>query len=133
MGVIDSPRPLRMSSSRFDDALITRKRIDGTDIDDDEKYRINFISQTARGTNDYRHKTHLLYLTNFFPNPLIKNFLISRDEIQIDMDAYALSNLLQWIWRSAIRDGQEITVFIPAERVRHLLMKWLGYTDDELF
>ena len=40
-------------------------------------------------------------------------------------DEYALSEMIQWIWRSAIRDGKEIWVYIPSRRMRELLKKWL--------
>jgi len=33
--------------------------------------------------------------------------------------------MIQWIWRSAIRDGKEIWVYIPSRRMRELLKKWL--------
>lgn len=39
---------------------------------------------------------------------------------------YALKVLLQFIWRSAIRDGQEIWVYIPSIRMRGLLYDWIA-------
>lgn len=43
----------------------------------------------------------------------------------VDEDAYALSEMLQWIWRSSIRDGKPINIYIPSKRMRTLLMNWL--------
>ena len=45
--------------------------------------------------------------------------------INVDEDAYALSIMVQWIWRSAIRDGDEIYLYIPSRRMRTLLEKWI--------
>jgi len=36
-----------------------------------------------------------------------------------------LNELLQWLWRSAIRDNQPITVSILSERMRELFDNWL--------
>ena len=33
--------------------------------------------------------------------------------------------MLQFIWRSAIRDGKEIWIYIPSIRMRTLLKKWI--------
>ena len=39
--------------------------------------------------------------------------------------SYSLSVLIQWIWRSAIRDGEEIWIYIPVQRMRELLEQWI--------
>ncbi len=38
---------------------------------------------------------------------------------------YALSILVQWIFRSAIRNGREIWVYVPSARMRYLLTRWI--------
>ena len=38
---------------------------------------------------------------------------------------YALSTMLQWIWRSAIRRGEEIWLYVPSRRMRTLLKDWM--------
>ena len=45
--------------------------------------------------------------------------------VKVDEDAYALSYMVQWIWRSAIRDGEEIWIYIPSKRMRTLLINWM--------
>jgi hypothetical protein len=44
----------------------------------------------------------------------------------VDGDMYALSSLIQWVWRSAIRDGKPIILYVPSSRMRGLLIKWLN-------
>ena len=88
------------------------------------KYTKSFLACNARGTNNYRDRTALAYLINRFPDPSMVNFLREKG-IAFDPEEYALSELLQWIWRSAIRDGQEITIYIPSRRMRELLKKWI--------
>ena len=38
---------------------------------------------------------------------------------------YALSILIQWVFRSAIRNGQEVWLYLPSARMRGLLAGWL--------
>lgn len=87
-------------------------------------YTKGFLSCNAKGTNKYRHKTALAYTVNIFPNVMVKNFL-HKNGVPLDEGKYALSEMIQWIWRSAIRDGKEITVYVPSSRMRRLLMNWI--------
>jgi hypothetical protein len=91
-------------------------------------YTKGFVSCTARATNDYNHKKHLSYTINRFVNPIIKTFFSSKG-ILMDDEQYALSEMIQWIWRSAIREGEEIDLYMPSKRMREILIKWL---NDEL-
>jgi hypothetical protein len=38
---------------------------------------------------------------------------------------HALCEMIQWIWRSGIRRGDPIHVFVPSKRMRNLLKIWL--------
>jgi len=87
-------------------------------------YTKGFLSINARATNLYRNRDHLAYLVNIYFNPMISGFF--RDHgVDINEDRYALSEMLQWIWRSAIRDGKEIWIYIPSRRMRELLQNWI--------
>ena len=44
----------------------------------------------------------------------------------IDDDRFALAEMLQWIWRSRIRKGEEIKLAIISKRMRELFLKWLN-------
>jgi len=88
-------------------------------------YSKGFVSCNARGTNDYREKKALAYLLNYFMFPDIKQF-VSHYEIEFSENLYSLSALLQWIWRSQIREGKSIQIYIPSERMRMLLKRWLS-------
>ena len=57
-------------------------------------------------------------------NPIIKNYFI-QNGIEVDEDCYALSEMLQFIWRSGIREGKKITIYIPSIRMRNLLKDWI--------
>lgn len=47
------------------------------------------------------------------------------NNIEVDDDEYALSTMVQWIWRSAIRNGEEIRLYVPSKRMRELLQNWI--------
>ena len=84
-----------------------------------------FVSCNARGTNEFKDKKSLAYLINFFMSPDIKQFL-EHYHIEFDDNLFSLSALLQWIWRSQIRDGNPIDLYIPSERMRELLKIWIN-------
>ena len=84
----------------------------------------NFIALNARATNDFIDKKYLAYVVNRYLNPSFIQFFAQRG-IHVDQDKFALSELIQWIWRSAIRNGEKIYLYIPSERMRCLLQNWL--------
>lgn len=87
-------------------------------------YSKGFIPINARASNDYRHKKSMAFLGNWYFNPQHENFFKERGII-LDEDFWAVSQLIQWVWRGCIRDGKEMNLFIPSERMRNLLKDWL--------
>lgn len=87
-------------------------------------YTKGYLFLNARATNDYQTKTSVAYLANRYLNPLIKRFF-EHHNVEVDEDGFALSEMLQFIWRSAIRNGEEIYVYVPSVRMRKLLKKWI--------
>lgn len=100
-----------------------KKEIEFKDITD------SFLSCNAKGTNAYRDRCYLAYLIDKYPNPYLVRYF-SKHDIKIDRDALALSQMLQWIYRSAIRNGEPIRLYIPSKRMRGLLYRWLGEKED---
>ena len=93
-------------------------------------YTKNFLTFNAKSTNKYRNCTALVYLANIFMNATERRFYVSHG-IEVDQDLYALSIMVQWLWRSAIRDGGEVWLYIPSRRMRTLLTNWLDSFDTE--
>lgn len=89
-------------------------------------YKNTAIAVNARATNDYATKHVLAYLFNRYTNPHIKAFF-QDNEISVEEDKLAVADLLQWLWRSRIRNGEEIQVYIPSIRMRSLLIAWSKY------
>jgi len=89
-----------------------------------KSYVSGFVSCNMKATNKYRGCCATAYLCNIFLNPNIITFL-SLHNVKINYEQYALSELLQFLWRGAIRDGKEFHVFVPSQRMRMLLLDWL--------
>lgn len=87
-------------------------------------YGRGYIPLNMRASNEYAQKTSIVYPVNRYINTCIKNFFTGHD-MQVDEKNYALSEMLQFIWRSAIRNGGEIWVYVPSIRMRHLLQQWI--------
>lgn len=104
-----------------------RKQVSG------KGYATGFIASNIRATNAYRTRSTLAYLINKYFTPVIKRFF-EHHGVKVYEDDYALSEMLQWIWRSAVREGKHITVYIPSKRMRKLLVNWINeqeYQDDQ--
>lgn len=88
-------------------------------------YTKRFIPVNSRATNEYRECKYLAYCCNIFLNPLIKHFFY-QNKVTVNQEIYALSEMLQWIWRSAIRENNEVWLYLPSKRMRGLLTEWLN-------
>lgn len=92
-------------------------------------YTKGFVPLNARATNKYKHKKNLAYVYNRYLNPIDKKFFEKRG-VYVNEDLYSLSELLQWVFRSQIRDGKEINIYIPSERMRDLFKEYLGKNGE---
>lgn len=91
-------------------------------------YSKGHLSFNARATNDYQHKTALAYLVNIYPHVNVLMYFRKKG-IKVNQEEYALSILIQWIWRSKIRDtnsDEKIVLYLPSERMRNLFLEWLN-------
>lgn len=87
-------------------------------------YSNSFISCNQRATNDYINTFIIMYTINIFMNPLIIRYF-ENNGVQVNQDDYALSELIQFIYRSAIRNGEDIYCYIPSRRMRELLYNYI--------
>ncbi|MFD1357355.1 DEAD/DEAH box helicase family protein [Fictibacillus halophilus] len=83
-----------------------------------------FIPVNARATNEYKDRFNLAYLANRYMLVMEKKFF-EQYGVNVDQDIWALSELIQWVWRSRIRDGKPINLYLPSSRMRTLLKLYL--------
>ena len=87
-------------------------------------YAKSFVPCNARATNDYGDRHIVMYMINRYLNPYVKKFFEGYS-IKVDEDGYALSEMIQFIWRSAIRNNEPIYCYIPSKRMRDLLQDYI--------
>lgn len=98
-------------------------------------YTNSFIPCNTRATNKYQNTHCVMYLINKYMHPFVKKFFKIHhvDISSTDEDMFALSELIQFIYRSAIRNGEEIKVYIPSTRMRRLLKSYITEnTEDKI-
>lgn len=94
-------------------------------------YTKGYLEYNVRATNAFRHKKNIAYLVNIFPHPSMVQYFKQKD-IELDSDNYALSIMLQFIWRSRIRqqdlpfEDRNINLFLPSLRMRNILINFLN-------
>jgi len=83
-----------------------------------------FVPCNSRATNIHGGRKYLAYLINLHTDPTIDEWFKEHGKV-INGDAIVFSSMLQWIWRSAIRNGEKIKLYIPSWRMRKMLEGWL--------
>lgn len=85
-----------------------------------------FLYCGTKATNDYVHITNMVYAYNRYPHVSISAYLNDYG-FPVDEDQFALSEMIQWVWRSAIREGKPITLSILPLRMLRLFTDWLNH------
>lgn len=91
-----------------------------------DKNKCNFLSHNARATNNYGERKYCAYVYNRFMHPIEKTFF-EDNNVVVNEDLLALSDLIQWIFRGSIRNNIPMKIYIPSIRMRDLLYKFLNY------
>lgn len=93
-------------------------------------YASKYINFNERATNKYKNRTIGAYCVNIFMHVGQKIFY-TKNGVDVNEDVYALSTMVQWIWRMAIRDGNDIYLYIPSSRMRTLLKNWINEVSGD--
>lgn len=84
-----------------------------------------WLHSACRATNKYSYKWYLAHCYDRFPNTAVNSYLTDYG-YSIDRNVFALSEMLQWIWRSRIRKGEPIVLAIASNRMYNLFLDWLN-------
>ena len=103
----------------------------GCKAKDFEECSSNFIAKNSRATNKHGDKTHILYWVNTYPQVDVARYLneLLPEHLQLSSDEYALSEMIQFIYRSALRNGKPTTLYIASDRMRDLFVRWLDQPE----
>lgn len=94
------------------------------EIQKDGSKRSCWLSCSTRATNTYADKWCVIHLFDRYPLVSVDSYLSDYGS-PIDRNVFALSELLQWAWRSRIRNNQPIVLCIGSRRMRSLFEEWL--------
>ena len=106
-----------------------KEKMSKAESEKQEKRNSCFVPCNAKATNDFKDRWVLAYLINLNMNPEIAKFF---SPIKVDKNQFSLGMLLQWIWRSRIRDDKPIELYLPSPRMRQLLSDWFEGKDLEM-
>lgn len=93
--------------------------------------RADWLYSDARATNDYSHKSVLVYLIGKNPNTVLWNFCHSKG-VDLDKELYAIASMVQWIFRGSVRKKEKMYLIMPSKEMRDLYFRWLETSDEEL-
>lgn len=98
----------------------------GLEVDGEKSKALSaYVPCNARASNEYANKNVMIHIYNRYPMTPVLNYL-NYYNVQFSSEAFALNELVQWVWRSAIRNGQPIKLAILSDRMRNLFNVWLG-------
>lgn len=121
-----APRGYKLIRELTDEEKSGRNQAQQDEYVDNNNLRC-WVASNARATNHLSDRHVLAYLLNLNPNPEIAKFFGKRG-VALSRDAFALAGLIQWVWRSAIRKGEPIVLWLPSPRMKRLFEEWLDGT-----
>ena len=120
---------LRGTKAKKDDRIFTCFKPDLSKVG--KKYKEQWLPCNTKATNDYRNTHTVAYLCNIYP---IQNIAkaASKKGNSFSQEQFALSEMIQFIFRSAIRQGEAINLYVPSSRMRTVLKNWLNDEYEDL-
>lgn len=123
-----------------DDVMYTLKKelVEPSNKKSKPKIRVNgyhpkdcFVSCAIKATNDYDTKSVLIHGFNRYPSLTVSSYLTDYG-FPIKDDEFALSECIQWIWRSRIRKGKSIQLCFLSPRMERIFRAWMDGQEVSL-
>lgn len=89
-------------------------------------YNMAELHWNVRATNDWDDRRAIAYLYNRIPRNDERQYFSENGE-KLNYEQLAVSDFLQWAFRSRIRKGEPIDVYLPSSRMRAALIKWVNH------
>lgn len=90
-----------------------------------ELQKNNFLACSVRATNEYANKRLAIHAYSLHPNHSVKTYLQDLG-YECDDTNYALTTLIQWLWRGCIRNEEPMQVAILSDRMYMIFIEWLN-------
>ena len=92
----------------------------------DKGFGRDFVCLSKDSEKDYSDRIYLAYwANNFYPTTTKNNFEMTENQ-------YALTELWQFMFKSALSRSKEIWIYIPSIRMRNLLKQWIKQRKGEI-
>lgn len=100
------------------------------------RYKKGWIAYNTKATNQYIGAEYVAYLCNNFPSTFLVQMVTKRSDKAFDQDMWALSEMLQFLFRSKLRMFENkdrlVHIYIPSKRMRELFEWWLEQDTYEI-
>lgn len=90
-----------------------------------ELQKNNFLACSIRATNEYANKKLAIHAYSLHPNQSVKAYLQDLG-YECNDTIYALTTLIQWLWRGCIRNEEPMQVAILSDRMNNIFLDWLN-------
>lgn len=84
-----------------------------------------WLASSTKATNDYAKRDLCLFLLNTYPNVGLQKYFEQYCTV-LDNDRYALSELVQFLFRGCVRTGKPMDLYIGSPRMKEIYQKWIG-------
>lgn len=95
-------------------------------IGDEEN--VCWLASSTKATNLYADRWCLVHCYNRYPQTPVEAYINDYGSdigVKLNAEVFALSELLQWVWRSRIRKSEPIVLAIGNTRMCRIFTKWL--------
>ena len=87
-----------------------------------------WLASSTKATNLYADKWCLIHCYNRYPQTPVEAYINDYGNdigVRLKSEVFALSELLQWVWRSRIRKGEPIVLAIGSARMCRIFSNWI--------
>ena len=87
-----------------------------------------WLASSTKATNLYADKWCLIHCYNRYPQTPVEAYINDYGSdmgVRLNAEVFALSEMLQWVWRSRIRKGENIVLAIGSARMCRIFSRWL--------
>ena len=87
-----------------------------------------WLASSTKATNLYADKWCLIHCYNRYPQTPVEAYINDYGSdmgVRLNAEVFALSEMLQWVWRSRIRKGEPIVLAIGSARMCRIFSRWL--------
>ena len=96
----------------------------GTVVSEDGEKLHPFVAKNKRASNEHADCNVCMYLVNVYAHGDISAY-IEGQGFELDNEALAISEMVQFIFRGSIRKGEKMYLMVASERMKKLLEEWL--------